>query len=229
MSNWFQEHPATSIITYTLVIVGATWATSTFILQDNRLNLARSELESQKAVAEQYKAKTELLQNDIAALRSENQEYRAWLAQAKDAMPVMVPQLIDLKRQLAELKAKPENLKDTAAVTPSTTPSAPMTNATSASTVRKLVPRGFSEVKVAKLGSAAIDDTTGSIVTVLRTSVSRTAKLTLAFPGQSPITDEQAYPGKQYRFEWGGQNITLTLLEIEFYTDTVKFRLNADA
>lgn len=229
MSNWFQDHPATGIITYTLVIVGATWAASTFVLQDNRLNLARSELESQKAVAEQYKAKTELLQSDISTLRSENQEYRAWLAQSKDALPIMVPQLIDLKRQVEEMKAKPPAIPELVANAPSPTPSSPTPTPMSPPAVKKPIPRGFSEVRVAKLGSAGVDEITGAIVTVLRTTTSRTAKLTLAFPGRPPVTDDGAYPGKQYRFDWGGRTITLTLLEIEFFTDTVKFRLNADA
>ena len=100
MANWFSDHPSTSIITYTLLVVGATWATSTFVLQDNRLNLAKSEVESQKSLAEQYKSKSELLQKDIEALRAENQEYRTWLSQSKDAIPIMVPQIIDLRKQL---------------------------------------------------------------------------------------------------------------------------------
>lgn len=86
-------------------MVAATWATSTFILQDNRLNLAKSELESQKTLAEQYKSKTDLLQKDIEALRAENLEYRTWLAQSKDAIPIMVPQLVELKKQIATLNA----------------------------------------------------------------------------------------------------------------------------
>src|SRR5262245_12205293 len=101
MANWFQDHAATSIVTYTLLVVGATWATSTFILQDNRLNLAKSEPESQKTLAEQYRSKAELLQKDIEALRVENQEYRNWLGQSKDAIPLMVPRLLDLKKQVA--------------------------------------------------------------------------------------------------------------------------------
>ncbi len=84
MSNWLQDHPSTFVITYTLLIAGATWGASTFILQDNRMNLAKSELEAQKALVEQYRAKSELLQNDIEVLRAENQEYKGWLAQSKD-------------------------------------------------------------------------------------------------------------------------------------------------
>lgn len=223
MSNWFQDHPATGIITYTLVIVGAAWATSTFILEDNRLNLARSELESQKAVAEQYKAKSELLQSDIAALRAENQEYRAWLTQSKDAVPIMVPQLVDLKRQVELLKTKHSVLSEAVSVVPLASSNSSTTAAS------KPIPNGFSEVRVAKLGSAAIDEVTGTIVTVLQTTSARKAELILSFPGQNPVTDQSAYPGKQYRFAWGERSVTLTLLEINFFTDTVKFRLTTDA
>lgn len=52
MPNWFENNATPAIMGYTLVIAGATWAVSTFILHDNRLNLAQSDLESQKSLTE---------------------------------------------------------------------------------------------------------------------------------------------------------------------------------
>lgn len=104
MSNWFEDNPMKSVISYTFIVVGFTWAVSTFVLQDNRINLMRSEVDSQKAVAEQYKAKVELLQREIDTIRSENIEYRAWLSQSKDAIPTIVPRITELKLKIAELE-----------------------------------------------------------------------------------------------------------------------------
>jgi hypothetical protein len=230
MTNWFSDHPSTSVITYTLVVVGATWATSTFILQDNRLNLAKSEVESQKSLAEQYKSKSELLQKDIEALRAENLEYRAWLAQSKDAIPIMVPQLVDLKKQLARLNAQSPATPDTVNTSPpQAAGSAAIAPPPTPTTVDKpkALPNSFAQPRTAKLGSAGVDDTTGLIVTVKQTSTDRTATLLLKLPDRSQIIEEHVYAGQQFKFAWGGRTFVLTILEISFLSDTVTYRIQA--
>lgn len=232
MANWFSDHPSTSIITYTLVVVGATWATSTFVLQDNRLNLAKSEVESQKSLAGQYKSKTELLQKDIEALRAENQEYRTWLAQSKDAIPIMVPQIVDLKKQLARLSAQGVATPDTTIVSApqpaaSTAVPSPPTSTTSAKP--KPLPQSFAQPRTAKLGSAGFDETTGAIVTVKQTMPDQTATLLLTLPDRTQVVEERVYAGRQFKFNWGGRVIVLTILEIKFLGDTVMYRMQADA
>lgn len=72
MSNWFEENPTKSVIVYTILIATTTWAISTYVLQDNRIALLRSELDSQKALSEQYRAKSELLSKDLESVRAEN-------------------------------------------------------------------------------------------------------------------------------------------------------------
>lgn len=228
MSNWFEDHPAPAIITYTLVVVGATWATSTFVLQDNRLNLAKSELESQKTLAEQYKAKSELLQKDLEVLRSENQEYKNWLAQSKDAIPIMVPQLVELKKQVARMNTQPMAESDIKAQ-----PSQPLLGNTKQTSPPPSTYKGkpkpllqsFTQPRRAKLGAAAFDQTTGVVVTVKQTFPDQTATLLLNFPDHAQVLEERVYAGKQFKFTWGGRSITLTVLEIEFFADTVTFRM----
>jgi hypothetical protein len=228
MANWFEEHPARSIVTYTLVVVGATWATSTFILQDNRLSLAKSELESQKTLAEQYKAKSELLQKDLESLRSENQEYKNWLSQSKDAIPIMVPQLVELKKQIARLNALPGSEGDVKAQ-PSQSSVASAAQAASLPSIGKgkpkLLPQTFTQSRTARLGTAAIDETTGTVVTVKQTFPDRTATLLLNFPDRAQILEERVFAGKQFKFTWGGRSIAMTVIEIQFFGDTVSFRM----
>src|SRR3954466_8846174 len=106
MGHWFARNATASVVSHTLLVAGATWAISTFILKDNRLSLAQTVLESQKASTEQYKTKVELLQRDLESLRAENAEYRNWLGQTKDAIPVIVPQISGLKEQVAKLNVE---------------------------------------------------------------------------------------------------------------------------
>src|SRR5438874_194418 len=140
MANWFEDNPGKSVISYTLLIAGATWAISTFVLQDNRLNLARSELESQKTSTEQYKSKVELLQRDIELLRSENAEYRNWLGQTKDAIPVIVPRIADLKEKVTKLETELSHARDASPASPN-----------------------LAQDHTVQIGSAFVDETTGLI------------------------------------------------------------------
>lgn len=229
MSNWFHDHPAVSIISYTILIAGATWAASTFILKDNRLNLAKSEMESQRAVSEQYRAKTELLHKDIELLRAENQEYKSWLAQSKDALPIIVPQLVELRKQVAYLEGSKGGSRSVNLPIARQTET-PNTNTPASSPVgvdTKPVPDDFSAVRTAKLGIAGVDLTTGSVVTVKHTFADQTAALIISFPGQDREVEEKVYAGKRFQFFWGGRTIFLTILEIQFVTDTVKYRLES--
>lgn len=225
MSNWFQDNPTTSVITYTIFVAGATWAASTFILQDNKLNLANSELESQKAIVEQYKAKSEILQSEIEGLRIENQEYRAWLAQSKDAIPIMVPQLIKLKSQLAKFKQLDGIAENATGTEISEIHNSSTATVSPKAQVVKNLPVNFSLAQTAKRGIAGIDETTGLVVTVVGTRANNTASLIISFPDRDVVTDESVYAGKKFKFNWGGQTIVLTIIQIEFYTDTVSFKL----
>lgn len=228
MANWFQDHPATSIVTYTLLVGGATWAASTFILQDNRLNLAKSELESQKTLAEQYKSKTELLQKDLEAVRAENQEYRNWLAQSKDAVPIMVPRLIELKKQVDRLSTAATPANDASPRSPQQSSTEAMQSAPpppSGSVKPKQLPQSFTQPRTAKLGRAGLDDTTGVVVSVKQTHPDQTATLLITFPDRGQVLEERVHAGRQFKFSWGGRAIVLTVLEITFLTDTVTYRM----
>jgi exonuclease VII large subunit len=205
MTNWFEANPTKSVITYTLLIVGTTWATSTFILQDNRLNLAKSELESQQTLTEQYKSKAELLQRDIDALRVENAEYRTWLSRTKDAIPVIVPRINELKSRVAVLEEEGKTLR---AQNPSAIQAQP----------EKTVNRGI----------AFIDDAMNLIVTLKEVSVDRTAQLRIKFPDKDVPIEQSVSPGQQWKFKFKNKGYKFTVTEISFVGDYVNFRVELD-
>lgn len=202
MSNWFENNQTKSVITYTLLIVGATWAVSTFILQDYRINLLKSETDSQKAIAEQYKSKSELLQREVDAIRLENAEYRTWLGKTKDALPIMVPQIMELKAKILELESRPA------------APQATETSSTEPPT----------EVRVTR-GRAYIDQATGLVFTVLNVEVDRRASVVIKLPNKSESEEVKVIPGWQWKFESKGAEYTLTLTEINFISDSVNLIL----
>lgn len=200
MSNWLENNQTKSVITYTLMIVGVTWAVSTYVLQDYRINLLKSESDSQRAIAEQYKSKSELLQREIDAIRTENIEYRTWLSQAKDAVPIMVPRLIELKAKIAELESRPS----TAIEKPASEPPP--------------------EARVSR-GRAYIDQTTGLVFTVLSVGVDQRASVAVKLPSKNAVEEIKVFPGWQWKFESKGSEYILTVIEINFIGDSVKIIL----
>ncbi len=205
MSNWFEDNPTKSIISYTIIVAGVTWATSTFVLQDNRLSLAQSELESQKSLTEQYKSKTELLQRDIDVLRAENVEYRRWLGQTQDAIPVIVPQITKLKEKVTSLEAETARLRATSPT----------------------VPKSIQEHE-AILGTAFIDDVTGLVLTVKRTTRARVALVAVRLPGEDGPLQAFIELGHQWPFKFKEKEYLLTVTHISWIDDSIRFRITAE-
>ncbi len=120
MSNWFESNATTSIIIYTITIAAAAWATTRYVLQDNRIELLQSELNAQKAVSEQYESKAEILSKDLETVRSENAEYRSWLSQSKEAVPAIMPRISELKTYITALEGQVSKLSKDSPVSVST-------------------------------------------------------------------------------------------------------------
>lgn len=201
MSNWFESNATKSIISYTLIVAGTTWAASTFILQDNRLSLLRGEADSQKTLAEQYKSKVELLQRELDNVRAENAEYRVWLGKTKDAVPVMVPRLTELKARVDALEAENKELTKTSPK-----------------------PAKNTEQRV-DIGRAYLDEGTGLIFTLKRATVNRTAEVIIRFPGRDGTTEQTVNPGQTWDFQANGKKYSLVLTEVSFIGDYVTLRI----
>lgn len=205
MAHWFERNATPAIVTYTLVIVTATWAVSTFILKDNRIALAQSQLETQKALTDQWKQKTEILQKDLEAARSENAEYREWLGKIDGAIPAVMPRITELKNRISVLESQ----------------------------VKEPVPAGgLIEYRLAQLnshganvGSAFIHDTLGVIFTVKKTFPDSTAEVLVQLPDKPTPIEEKITPGKRWTFEVDGVTYGLIVTNIIFLADRVEFRI----
>lgn len=199
MASWFEENATKSVIMHTLVVATATWAISTYVLEDDKLNLARSQLESHKTISDQYKSKVDLLQKDVEALRAENAEYRQWLSSMDNSIPTIVPRIIALQKNIDLLKAE------------------------SASNGRPTQqPTNYS----ARTGSAFIDERTGLVFTVRSTSPDHMAKVSVVLPGKETRIDDNIAPGHQWTFSHQGENYKITVTTITFLSDTVLFRID---
>lgn len=59
MSNWFSDNPVTSIIGHTVIVAAGVGALCIFVLNDNRINLYKAQVETSKAQAETSKAQVD--------------------------------------------------------------------------------------------------------------------------------------------------------------------------
>lgn len=207
MSNWFEINATKSIILYTLAIAGATWAVSTFILQDNRLNLIRSELDTQKSLSEQYKSKAELLSRDMEILRSENTEYKAWLSQTKDAIPGIMPRVTELKSYIGSLEDQLAQLK-------------------------KLNPNLVikeQHIKDIRRGTPFKDEKTGLKIEIKEISVDKKASLLIKFPDRDVNTLVIVNDGQQFKFKVGLINYVLTIARVYYIADGLDISIHPEA
>ena len=207
MSNWFETNATKSIILYTLAIAGATWAVSTFILQDNRLNLIRSELDTQKSLSEQYKSKAELLSRDMEILRSENTEYKAWLSQTKDAIPGIMPRVTELKSYIGSLEDQLAQLK-------------------------KLNPNLVIKeqlIKDIRRGTPFKDEKTGLKIEIKEISVDKKASLLIKFPDRDVNTLVIVNDGQQFKFKVGLINYVLTIARVYYIADGLDISIHPEA
>ncbi|PMG60792.1 hypothetical protein [Vibrio splendidus] len=102
MANIFEEHPAKSIITYTLLVMGSTWAFSTFILDENKVNFYKAQVSNEQAVVRQLEAKISVLENKNAELASDNAMYRKWLEGEPKSFPALTKHIETLEITLAK-------------------------------------------------------------------------------------------------------------------------------
>jgi uncharacterized small protein (DUF1192 family) len=199
MSNWFEDNPVKSVIVHTIFIAATTWAVSTYVFQDNRIALLRSELDAQKALSEQYKTKSELLSKDLESVRAENVEYRNWLSESKDAVPAIMPRITELKSYIASLEAK----------------------------VAKL-PAAFSLNRDARRGAPTTDDKTGVVVEVQEVTVDKQAKLLVKFPDRDTKVVLKVKGGEFFPFMLGPVTYRLSILRVYYIADGIEFAITPE-
>jgi len=219
MSNWFQDNPVFTIIGHTALVATTTIVFTTFVLDENKINFYKAQSESataqinnEKAIAEQYKAKVSVLESDITALRSDNERYLKWLGQDSKSFP-------SLEQEITNLNAK---LKD--AVLESTAKSSnnnksntlPITSPSEASPL----PYQFSSEFVR--GSSFVDPKTRATIGVSDISSRYTATGIISIPGKDNLELSDVKPGSSWSFSENGTHYKLTLEGVNWINNTLK-------
>lgn len=214
MSNWFEDNPAKSIIGYTILIAGVTWATSTFIIDDNKVNLYKAQVGDRQAVAEQYKAKIDVLESELIKLREQNSRYLKWLQSQPASFPMLESRIMKLEEENATAKkilAHPQGEHHLENMT---------TGVFKNTGSQKALPYNY--FKDMEKGDAFVDPYTGATLGVSSIDSNNTAKIVLVLPGEKKQSIDDAKPGDSWDFSQFGLKFSIILTKISWLGDRIE-------
>jgi outer membrane murein-binding lipoprotein Lpp len=202
MSNWFSDHPATTIIGHTILVGTVVCAATYFVLDENKVN-------DIKAQVDQYKAKTEFLEDQITQLRDENKKYLEWLSGTPNTIPYFEQKIKTLKDAIHPKKIIGhinETLEDDqVSITGTVAPYAIITSL--------------------NVGDAWVDPKTNLTFGVNQVFQDFTANALIGIPGGEEQELKQVKPGKSWTFTKGAKQYQFVVKNINWYTNKVEVEL----
>ncbi|MFJ5490298.1 hypothetical protein ACIPT9_03305 [Pectobacterium carotovorum] len=212
MSNWFQEHPAITIVGHTILVATTTWLISSFIIDENKVNLYKAQAENSNAqikneqsIAEQYKAKVSALESEITNLRTINERYLSWLGEEPKSFPSLEKKLASIESQLNEaLQRASEATKEN----------------NSPKDTSVYIPYEFKSSF--EKGTSFVDPKTSATLGVSDISSDYTATGVLYIPGKNTIDIYRTKPGATWFFEHNDKSYKLTLESVNWINNSLK-------
>ncbi|WP_353367433.1 hypothetical protein [Acidovorax sp. FG27] len=205
MSNWFESSPARSVVIHTLVVGAAVWAAFAFIFDENKVAVVRAQAESEKATASQYKAKTEVLEVEIARLRDENKKYQDWLTAAPTTIPFFESRLKAVSDENATLRQELAAIKAGSTSTP----------ALAAGGQRQTYTAG----RTLSLGEAFVDPKTNATIGIGTITSNFTADGSVTLPGQKAQELGVIKPGDNWLYTHDGKRYQLVVLKVDWFSN----------
>ncbi|MDD0999298.1 hypothetical protein M5G20_26010 [Pseudomonas sp. TNT2022 ID1044] len=204
MPSWFQEHPAFSIISHTIVVATATWLVSSFVIDENKVNLYKAKAESAESRAEQFNAKISILESDLANLKSENDRYLTWLTSDPKTVPAMEKRIKELEGSLASAALNKVSEHHEGSDQP------------------LVKPKYYEFSKSFMKGETFVDPKTNAVIGISNISIDNTARGTLYIPGSETIELQNVGPGATWKFDKNGVKYQMTVEGVNWLNNTLK-------
>ena len=206
LSNWFENNQTKSVITYTVAVIAATWAASYFLIDENKINLYKAQVDNEKAVNRQFQAKIGVLESKILELSNENKQLKRWLSDDTTSYPVLVSKIKNLELEIAKTKeVELSKTRDDKALKP----------------IKKEVkPYSYSEEFV--MGQSFTYPLTNATIGVSQIASDYTANIYLFLPGKESVEKTDVKPGSSWVFEFEKKQYKLTLNKVEWIGSSLK-------
>ncbi len=212
MSNWFQEHPVTTIVGHTILVATTTWLVSSFVIDENKVNLykaqaenANAQIKNEQAIAEQYKAKVSVLESEIVSLRTINLRYLSWLSEEPKSFPALEKKVASLESQLSAALVRASEVSKSNSL-PKADPI--------------YVPYEFKSSF--EKGGSFVDPRTSATLGVSNISPDYTATGVLYIPGKDTVELSNIKPGETWLFEQNDKTYKLTLESVNWINNSLK-------
>ena len=212
MSNWFQEHPVTTIVGHTILVATTTWLVSSFVIDENKINLykaqaenANAQIKNEQSIAEQYKAKVSVLESEIVNLRSINQRYLSWLSEDPKSFPSLENKVSGLEAQLNAALIRAIEIPKSGNI-PKVDPI--------------YVPYEFKNSF--EKGGSFVDPKTTVTLGVSNIYPDYTATGVLYIPGKEMVELSQIKPGETWIFDQNEKTYKLTLESVNWIDNSLK-------
>jgi len=203
LSNWFENNQTKSVLTYTLVVIGATWAASYFLIDESKVNLYKAQVTNEKAVNRQFEAKISVLESKILDLSNENKQLKLWLSDDSASFPSLVAKIKKLEKKANKAKQVEINKESTVE-----------------STKKEVRPYSYSEDFV--MGQSFTDPLTNATIGVSQIASDYTADIYLFLPGTDSIEKTNVKPGSSWIFDFEQKKYKLTLNRVEWIGNSLK-------
>lgn len=208
MSNWFENNPTKSILSYTFVLFTTAFAASYFLFATNRDDNHRLEKEQLQSIILSLKEKNEMYEFEIRNLREERNNLTEWI----QSMPGSV---MYFDKKIKELEGK--IIYDTIRINVRGGV-LPLLKEDSEINQENYIFESNSTSK----GHSVIDVRTNATIGLNEINVNRTASGVLNLPNQERKKISDVIAGDKWSFVHNGQKFELTIVEINFMRDTYK-------
>lgn len=204
MANWFQEHPVFTIIGHTIVVATATWVVSSFVIDENKVNLFKAKAENAESMSAQFQSKISVLELELARLKSENGRYLSWLVAEPRSFPALEKKIAELEVGLVASQTNTISEKDV-----------PSQSGKKNEQLYEFS-QGFTR------GESFVDPKTKAIIGISSISMDNSAIGTLHLPGGKSEEVKEIKPGSTWTFEKSGVRYQLTMEMVNWINNSVK-------
>lgn len=215
MSNIIERHPGYTLLLVTISVMTITWAILTFVLEDNKVNFYKAQIESVKAEAENfksenssYKSKIEFLEKENAKLNSINQVYFNYIEKDPNAIIFLQKRLDDLTEQNLLLKNGSSLLLD---------------SAFTASTINST----YNVKAEISRGEAYFDEVTGLVIGLNEINYYRQANVNFTLPGKEEKR-MKVEAGSKFEFKSKMRNYELIIIQVDYYSNQLTIQIKED-
>ncbi|KVV14138.1 hypothetical protein [Flavobacterium sp. TAB 87] len=84
MANWFENNATKSIITYSVLLIAATWAFYKFTFEESKIDNYKSQIETKQATISQYQSRIEYLEEENLKFKSELKDFEDWNSKSEN-------------------------------------------------------------------------------------------------------------------------------------------------